>query len=231
MTYIIIIVASMAASFIVGQILKSRFKKYSKVPLMTGLSGREVAERMLAENGIHDVRVVSVPGRLTDHYNPSDRTVNLSPDVYEGHSIASAAVAAHECGHALQHAQGYAWLQFRSALVPMQQFSGKILNILFIGMFFIGNIVFHVIPLDVVILTIIACYGIFFLFSLITLPVEFDASNRALVWLKTSRVATVEEKDQAYDALKWAATTYVVAALSALAMLLYWVMIFMARRD
>ncbi len=229
--YFIIIIGSMLASLIVGQILKSRFKRYSKIPLMTGLSGKQVAERMLRENNIHDVRVVSVPGRLTDHYNPADRTVNLSPDVYDGHSIAAAAVAAHECGHAVQHAQGYAWLQFRSAMVPIQQFSGTVINAVFIGMFFIGNIVFNVIPFDIVLLTIIACYSVFFLFSLVTLPVEFDASNRALVWLKTSRVATEEEKDKAYDALKWAATTYVVAALSALAMLLYWVMIFMGRRD
>lgn len=221
----------MVASLIVGQILKSRFNKYLKVPLMTGLSGREVAERMLRENGIHDVRVVSVPGRLTDHYNPADRTVNLSPEVYEGRSVASAAVAAHECGHAVQHAQGYAWLKFRSAMVPVQQMSGTVLNFVFIGMFFIGNLVFNVIPFDVVLLTIIGCYSVFFLFSLITLPVEFDASNRALVWLKTSRVATEQEKHKAYDALKWAATTYVVAALSALAMLLYWVMIFLGRRD
>lgn len=228
---LIIIIVSMLASLIVGQVLKSRFKKYSKVPLMTGFSGREVAERMLRENNIHDVRVVSVPGRLTDHYNPSDRTVNLSPEVYEGRSIAAAAVAAHECGHAVQHAQGYTWLQFRSAMVPVQQLSGTIINFVFIGMFFLGNIVFHAIPLDIVMLTIIACYAVFFLFSLVTLPVEFDASNRALVWLKTSRVATEQEKDQAYDALKWAATTYVVAALSALAMLLYWVMQFLGSRD
>lgn len=229
--YFIIIIGSMVASLIVGQILKSRFNKYLKVPLMTGLSGKEVAERMLRENGIHDVRVVSVPGRLTDHYNPADRTVNLSPDVYEGRSVASAAVAAHECGHAVQHAQGYAWLKFRSAMVPVQQMSGTVLNFVFIGMFFIGNLVFNAIPFDVVLLTIIGCYSVFFLFSLVTLPVEFDASNRALVWLKTSRVATEQEKDKAYDALKWAATTYVVAALSALAMLLYWVMIFLGRRD
>lgn len=229
--YFIIIIGSMLASLIVGQILKSRFKKYAKVPLSTGLSGREVAERMLRENNIHDVRVVSVPGRLTDHYNPADRTVNLSPEVYEGRSISSAAVAAHECGHALQHAQGYAWLQFRSALVPVQQYSGQILNVVFIGMFFIGNMLLHAIPMEAVLITIMGCYGVFTLFSFVTLPVEFDASNRALVWLKTSKVATVEEKDQAYDALKWAAMTYVTAALSSLAMLLYWVMIFMGRRD
>jgi Zn-dependent membrane protease YugP len=229
--YLIILIGSIVASLIAGQVLKSRFAKYAKIPLQTGLSGKEVAERMLRENNIHDVRVVSVPGRLTDHYNPMDRTVNLSPEVYDGRSISSAAVAAHECGHAVQHAQGYAWLKFRSAMVPVQQMSGTIINFVFIGMFFLGNIIFQAIPLDIVMLTIIACYAVFFLFSLVTLPVEFDASNRALVWLKTSRVATVEEKDLAYDALKWAATTYVVAALSALAMLLYWVMQYLGSRD
>ncbi len=228
---IIIIIVSMLASFIVGRVLQSRFNKYAKIPLQTGLSGKEVAERMLRESNIHDVRVVSVPGRLTDHYNPADRTVNLSPEVYEGRTIAAAAVAAHECGHAVQHAQGYAWLQFRSAMVPVQQFSGTILNIVFIGMFLAGGFLFQTFPWDIVLLTIIGCYGAMALFSVVTLPVEFDASRRALVWLKTSRVATVEEKDQAYDALKWAAMTYVIAALSALAMLLYWVMIFMGRRD
>lgn len=227
----IIIIASMLASFIVGKILQSKFTKYTKVPLATGLSGKEVAERMLRESNIHDVRVVSVPGRLSDHYNPMDRTVNLSPEVYEGRTIAAAAVAAHECGHAVQHANGYAWLQFRSALVPVQQYSGQILNVIFIGMMFLGGFVSQLVSWDIVILTIIGCYGAMALFSVVTLPVEFDASKRALVWLKTSRVATVEEKDQAYDALKWAAMTYVIAALSALSMLLYWVMIYMGRRD
>jgi len=229
--FLVIIIGSMVASFIVGKILQSKFNKYTKVPLGTGLSGREVAERMLRENNIHDVRVVSVPGRLTDHYNPMDRTVNLSPEVYEGRTIAAAAVAAHECGHALQHAQGYAWLKFRSAMVPVQQFSGTILNFVFIGMFLMGGFLFEAFPWDIVILTIIGCYGAMALFSVVTLPVEFDASNRALVWLKTSRVATEEEKGQAYDALKWAAMTYVIAALSALSMLLYWVMVYMGRRD
>lgn len=227
----IIIIGSMVASFIVGKILQSKFNKYTKVPLATGLSGREVAERMLRESNIHDVRVVSVPGRLTDHYNPADRTVNLSPEVYEGRTIAAAAVAAHECGHAVQHAQGYAWLQFRSALVPVQQFSGTILNFIFIGMMLLGGFVNQLFSWDIVILTIIGCYGAMALFSLVTLPVEFDASNRALIWLKSSRVATVEEKDKAYDALKWAAMTYVIAALSALSMLLYWVMVYFGRRD
>lgn len=231
MLYWIILIASIAASFIVGQILKSRFNKYAQIPLATGLSGKEVAERMLRENNIHDVRVVSVPGRLTDHYNPADRTVNLSPDVYDGRSIAAAAVAAHECGHAVQHAQGYAWLNFRSALVPLQHYSGTILNVIFIGMFLLGNIVLQAIPISAVLLTIIACYAAMTLFSLVTLPVEFDASNRALIWLKQSRVATVQEKDQAYDALKWAAMTYVIAALSSLAMLLYYVMLYMGGRS
>lgn len=227
----IIFIGSMLASWGVGYVLKSRMKKYGKVPLSTGLSGKEVAERMLAEYNIHDVRVVSVPGRLTDHYNPMDKTVNLSPDVYSDRSIAAAAIAAHECGHAVQHAQAYRWLTFRSTLVPLQQASGQILNILFLVMFLGGFLLFKLIPISTVLLVVIAAYAITTLFSFVTLPVEFDASNRALAWLKASRIANSEEKTQAQDALKWAAMTYVVAALSSLAMLLYYVMLFMGNRD
>lgn len=229
--FFIIMIGGMLASLIVGKVLESRIKKYNKVGMQNGMSGREVALKMLDEYNIHDVRVVSVPGRLTDHYNPMDKTVNLSPEVYEGRSIAAAAIAAHECGHAVQHAQGYAALKFRSAMVPIQQFSGQILSILFWGMFLAGNLLFNTIGWDVILLTIIGAYGVMTLFSLVTLPVEFDASARAVKWLEASRVATPQEKTQATDALKWAAMTYVVAALTSLAMLLYWVMIFMGRRD
>lgn len=229
--FFVIIIASMLASWGVGFILKRRMKKYGEVPLTNGMSGREVALQMLSEYNIHDVKVVSVPGRLTDHYNPMDKTVNLSPDVYSGRSIAAAAIAAHECGHAVQHAQAYKWLTFRSTLVPIQQASGQILNILFLVMFLGGFLLLKVIPIDAVLLTIIGAYGVMTLFSFVTLPVEFDASNRALAWLENSRVATQPEKAQAKDALKWAAMTYVIAALSSLAMLLYYVMIFMGRRD
>lgn len=229
--FFIIMIGGMLASLIVGKVLESRIKKYNKVGMQNGMSGREVALKMLDEYNIHDVRVVSVPGKLTDHYNPMDKTVNLSPDVYEGRSIAAAAIAAHECGHAVQHAQGYAALKFRSAMVPIQQFSGQILSVLFWGMFLAGNLLFDTLGWDVILLTIIGAYGVMTLFSLVTLPVEFDASARAVKWLEASRVATPQEKTQATDALKWAAMTYVIAALTSLAMLLYWVMIFMGRRD
>lgn len=221
----------MLASMIVGWVLKTRLKKYDKVALSSGLSGREVAETMLREYNIHDVKVTSVPGRLTDHYNPANKTVNLSPDVYNGRSISSAAIAAHECGHAVQHATAYKWLTMRSQMVPIQNASGQILNIIFLAMFFGGFILLKAIPIDAVLLTIIACYGVVTLFSFVTLPVEFDASNRAVYWLEASGIATGKEKEQAKDALKWAAMTYVVAALSALSMLLYYVMMFMGRRD
>lgn len=229
--YWIIIIGSMLASFIVGKILESRIKKYNKVGMQNGMSGRDIALKMLDEYNIHDVRVVSVPGKLTDHYNPMDKTVNLSPEVYEGRSISAAAIAAHECGHAVQHAQGYAPLKFRSAMVPVQQFSGQILSVLFLIMFVAGGLVFKIFSFDIILLTIIGAYGVMALFSLVTLPVEFDASARAVKWLEASRIANPTEKEQATDALKWAAMTYVVAALSSLAMLLYWVMLFMGRRD
>ncbi|HHL53149.1 MAG TPA: zinc metallopeptidase [Flammeovirgaceae bacterium] len=231
MGLIVIFVVFMIISLVVNGRLKSKFKKYSQIPIRGGLSGREVAEQMLADNGIHDVKVVSVPGHLTDHYNPANKTVNLSPEVYEGRSIAAAAVAAHECGHAVQHATAYKMLALRSALVPLQAISAKILNFLFIAMFFGGFIIFRTFPVDLVLLTIIGAYGVFTLFAFVTLPVEFDASRRALAWIEARGIVTSQEYEGARDALKWAAMTYVVVALSSLATLLYYIMVFLGNRD
>ena len=219
------------ASWIVSSQLKSRFKKYSKSILPSGLSGREVAEKMLNDNGITNVKVLSLPGQLSDHYNPSNKTVNLSPEVYGGRSVAAAAVSAHECGHAIQHAKAYAPLKMRSALVPLQNVSAKLLNIIFIGMFAGAMILPGLISFDLALLVIIACYGIFAAFALITLPVEINATQRALAWLNNAGITGGRNHQEAKDALKWAAYTYVVAALSALATLLYYILIFFSRRD
>jgi hypothetical protein len=221
----------MLLSWIVGAQLKSRFKKYSKIPVNFGITGRNVAERMLRENGIYDVKVISVEGQLTDHYNPMDKTVNLSPDVYNGNSVAAAAVAAHECGHAVQHATAYAPLKLRSALVPIQNVSSKVMNFIFLAMFFGAFAFQRIFSFDLALMVIIACYGIFTLFAFITLPVEINASQRALAWLNDANITGDDTHPQAKDALKWAAYTYVVAALSSLAMLLYYVFLFMGRRD
>lgn len=229
--FLLIIIGSVLASLAVGFVLKRRLKKYEKVALQAGLSGKEVAETMLREYNIHDVKVISVEGRLTDHYNPANKTVNLSPDVYNGRNISAAAVAAHECGHAVQHATAYTWLTMRSQMVPIQNASGQILSFIFIAMFVGGMFLQNAFPVDLMLIVIMACYGVFTLFSFVTLPVEFDASNRAVQWLEASGVATPQEKVMAKDALKWAAMTYVVAALSSLAMLLYYVMIYMSRRN
>jgi len=220
-----------AVGTIVGMILsarlKSKFSHYSQVGLSSGLSGREVAEKMLKDNGIHDVQVVSVNGFLSDHYNPQNKTVNLSPEVFNGRSVASAAVAAHECGHAVQHATSYSMLRFRSAIVPIVQFAAsaqQFLLILALGvMGATGN-------QTILLLTIIAFF-ITTLFSLVTLPVEFDASNRALAWLNNSGLTHGEEYRGAKDALWWAAMTYVAAALSALAMLIYLILRYMGNRE
>jgi len=186
---------------------------------------------MLRENEINDVSVISVQGQLTDHYNPVDKTVNLSQDVYNGNSVAAAAVAAHETGHAIQHARAYAPLKLRSALVPVQNISAKVMNIIFIAMFF-GAFAFQkIFSFELALIVIIACYGIFTLFAMITLPVEINASQRALAWLNNSNVTGYDTAHQAKDALKWAAYTYVVAALGSLAMLLYYIFLFMGRRD
>lgn len=211
-------------SLIVSGIMKKKFKKYSKTALMSGLSGREAAEKMLSDHGIHNVKVMCVPGELTDHYNPSNKTVNLSPDVYEGRSTASVAVATHECGHAVQHAQSYSMLQLRTTLVPLQNISAQVMNIIVMvglfGGFFMGG---SMAMWTTMIYVIIAAYAVFTLFSFVTLPVEFDASKRALQWIKDNRIANNTEYDESKDALKWAAMTYVVAALGSLATLLYYV--------
>lgn len=217
------------ASLIVQWRFKSKFNKYAEVPLLSGMSGREVAERMLRDNGIYDVQVTSVDGQLTDHYNPETKTVNLSPDVYHSRSVASAAVAAHECGHALQHAKAYGWLSLRTAMVPAINVASTITQwTLMIGVLLL--IFMHnplILALGVGALALVTC------FSFITLPVEFDASSRALSWLNNnySVMQTREEHEQAKDALWWAAMTYVVAALGALATLLYYASFLLNRRN
>lgn len=226
---ILIVIVFAALGFIVSRKLKSKFKKYSQTSLKANLSGKEIAELMLADNNVGDVRVVSVEGQLTDHYNPANKTVNLSPDVYYGRNAAAAAVAAHECGHAIQHATSYAWLNLRSAMVPVQNASGKILNVVLIASLFGGA--FIGLPYELIGFIIVGAYGIMTLFTLVTLPVEFDASARALAWVKERNVVTREEYAMSKDALKWAAMTYVVAALAALATLAYYIMIFFGNRD
>jgi uncharacterized protein len=216
---------------IVSGRLKSKFRKYSQTRLAQNLTGAEIARLMLADNGIHDVKVISVPGQLTDHYNPVNKTVNLSEEVYNGRNAAAAAVASHECGHAVQHATAYSMLELRSAMVPVQNLTSKIMNIIFFAMMFGAFAVKGLLSFDIAILVIIGCYAVFALFALITLPVEFDASRRALAWIENRGIVNRQEHDMAKDALKWAAMTYVVAAIAALASLLYWVMIFLGRRD
>ncbi len=225
----VIFIGFMLLSWIVSSTLKSKFKKYSKIPLNYGLTGRDVADKMLRDNGIYDVKIVSVPGQLSDHYNPKTRTVNLSPEVYGGRSISSAAVAAHECGHAIQHATGYAPLEMRSALVPIQNVSAKVLNIIFIAMLLGGFLLPAFLPITLALQIIISCYAMFTLFAFVTLPVEINATQRALTWLNSSGIATGAIHDKAKDALRWAAYTYVVAALSSLVTLLYYVMIYVGR--
>ena len=220
----------MIASWAVSTRLKNKFRKYSQVALGSGLSGREIAELMLRDNGIYDVTVTSVQGKLTDHYNPANKTVNLSPDVYNGRSAAAAAVAAHECGHAVQHAKAYRWLEFRSAMVPIQNVSARVINFIFIAMF-IGAFGLQMFNPQFAILIIIGCYSVFTLFAFVTLPVEYDASNRALAWIKDRNIVDEREHAMAKDALNAAASTYLVAALGALATLLYYVMIFLGSRD
>lgn len=213
-------------SMLVQSILKSRFAAFSKIPLSTRLTGKEVAEKMLRENGIYDVQVVSVQGFLTDHYNPVNKTINLSPEVYSNYSVAAAAIAAHETGHAIQHASAYAWLTLRSKLVPAVQFSSSIVNwILLIGVVMAssGN--------TTLLLVGIGLFATTVLFSLVTLPVEFDASRRALAWLQHTNVTNAQEYPKAKSALTWAAMTYVVAALAAVVTLIQYVMIYLGGRD
>ena len=206
---------------IVSSQLKSKVKKYSQIATISGLSGKEIAEKMLTDNSISDVKVISVPGKLTDHYNPTDRTINLSPDVYQGRHVSAAAIAAHECGHAVQHATAYQWLEMRSQMVPIVNFSNRMMSTVFI----IGLIGGSFIDLgwQNMLMFFIILQAIVTAFTLITLPVEFDASRRALIWLKSSNITNDEEVVFAEDALKWAASTYLVAALAAVTYLLYYI--------
>lgn len=220
--YYVILGAIFLASWLVSNRLQSKFAHYSQVQLRNGMSGKEIAEKMLHDNGIYDVKVTHVPGQLTDHYNPLDKTVNLSEAVYNQRNAAAAAVAAHECGHAVQHAQAYAWLNLRSKLVPAVNISSNLSNILIIVGFLLGAAAKVGFGYWVAVAGV-ALFAITTLFTLITLPVEYDASNRALAWLKNKNMVTREEYAGAEDSLKWAARTYVVAALGSLAQLLYWV--------
>jgi uncharacterized protein len=226
---ILIVIVFALLGFVVSRKLKSKFNKYSQTALRANLSGKEIAELMLADNNIYDVKVLSVEGQLTDHYNPMNKTVNLSPDVYYGRNAAAAAVAAHECGHAVQHATSYAWLKMRSAMVPLQNISGKILNVVLIASLFGGFALGF--PIELIGAIVVGSYGVLTLFTLVTLPVEFDASNRALAWVKERNIVTADEYAMSKDALKWAAMTYVVAALAALTTLAYYIMIFFGNRD
>lgn len=232
--YYIIIGISMLVSWLVSSKLKSKFAYYSQVHLRNGMSGKEVAEKMLRDNGINDVKVISVPGQLTDHYNPADKTVNLSEGVYMQRNAAAAAVAAHECGHAVQHAVGYSMLKLRSTLVPMVNISSNLMQFVLIGGILLmtatrtidnpnGN--------TTVLAIGVALFAVTTLFSFITLPVEYDASNRAMKWLKDTGTVTAEEYVGVKDSLTWAARTYVVAALGSLAQLLYWASLLMGRRN
>lgn len=223
--YWLIFIVFMLLSWLVSARLKSKFRKYSKEPLAGGMTGRNVAEKMLRDNNITDVTVQSVQGQLTDHYNPLKKTINLSRDVYSGASIAAAAVAAHETGHALQHAQSYAWLNMRSKLAPVVSFSSNWIQwVLIAGLVLINS-------RPEILLIGIVLFAITTLFSVITLPVEINASKRALAWLSDSGITYSETQEKAKDALKWAAYTYVIAALGSLASLIYYIMIFMGARD
>ncbi len=222
--YLILAGLLMLVSWLVSNRLKNKFELYSKLQLQNGMSGKEIAERMLSDHGITDVQVISVEGQLTDHYNPADKTVNLSEAVYNQRNAAAAAVAAHECGHAVQHATAYSWLEMRSKLVPVVSVASSYIQWILIG----GILMMRTFPQ--LLLVGIVLFAATTLFSLITLPVEYDASNRALAWLENKQMLNREEQDGAKDALKWAARTYVVAAIGSIATLLYYVMIYMNRR-
>lgn len=227
----IISILFMGIGMLVSWRLKNKFTAYSRIPSQSGKTGREIAEQMLRDNGITDVRVISVEGQLTDHYNPMKKTVNLSRDVYMGANAAAAAVAAHECGHALQHAAGYKPLELRSMMVPVQNASGMIINIIMMATVFGGAFLFGVFPTTLVLTIIVIAYAGMALFSVITLPVEFDASKRALAWIEKSGHATPQELERSRDALKWAALTYVVAALGAIATVVYYASQLLGRRN
>ena len=226
MGYMVLAGILMLIGMVVSGRLKSKFHEYSQIPLDSGLSGKEVAERMLRENNINDVQVVSVGGFLSDHYNPQNKTVNLSPDVYAGRSISAAAVAAHECGHAVQHATAYSMLQFRSALVPVVTITTNLSQwIILAGLGVLGFGIAN----QTLLLVGIVLFAFSTLFSLVTLPVEYDASARALRWMENTGLTSRREHDQAADALKWAARTYLVAAISSIATLVYYILIFTNR--
>ncbi|MDN3708423.1 zinc metallopeptidase [Myroides ceti] len=217
----------MLASWLVGQQLQRKFETYSKIHLRNGMSGAEIAQKMLNDHGIYDVKVISTPGRLTDHYNPADKTVNLSEAVYNQRNAAAAAVAAHEVGHAVQHATAYSWLQMRSKMVPVVSIASNLVQwVLLAGVIMIASF-----NNSIVLLIGIVLFAITTVFSIVTLPVEYDASNRALKWLQTKNMVSQEEFAGAKDSLKWAARTYVVAALASIGTLLYYVMLYMGRRE
>ena len=231
LSFYIIIGAISLFSWLISQKLKSKFKHYSKIQLRNGLSGKEIAEKMLNDNGIFDVKVISTPGKLTDHYNPTNKTVNLSESVYNLRNASAAAIAAHEVGHAVQHAQAYKWLQLRSNLVPIVGVTSKFSQWLVIGGIILGAASGSTGIGFLIAIIGLAMMAVATLFSFITLPVEYDASNRALGWLKSNNMLTTNEQDGAKDALKWAARTYLVAALGSLAMLLYWGFRILGSRD
>lgn len=225
--YFIIFIVLMILSFVVQRTLTSRMEKYSKIPLRSGMSGKDVAYKMLRDNGINDVEVTCIPGTLTDHYDPTKKTVNLSAGVYEGRSVASAAVAAHECGHAVQHATAYRWLTMRSRMVPAVQFGSQFSQwILLAGILLLG---FSQVIGQWVLIIGIVLFALTTLFSIITLPVEYNASERAVAWLDDNAITSGEETAQVKDGLKWAARTYLIAAVSSLATLLYYIMILTRR--
>ena len=223
--YLIIIGATFLTSMLISGMLKRRFHEYSQIPIR--LTGAQIAEDMLRQNGINDVRVVSVPGQLTDHYDPMKKTVNLSEPVYHANSVAAAAVAAHECGHALQHQQAYVWLGFRSKMVPAVEFSSKILNYIMIA----GLLGIGLMQSPTMLWIWVGLFAVTTLFTIVTLPVEFDASRRALVWLESSGLAASMEHEKAKNALFWAAMTYVAAAVGSVAQLVYFLMLVLGRRD
>lgn len=224
--YYILILITLGLSYYVSWKLKSKFQTYSKMQLSNGMTGKQIAEKMLADNGITDVRVISTEGELTDHYNPVNKTVNLSQVVYYERNAAAAAVAAHECGHAVQHKIGYSWLKFRSRMVPMVNISSNLSTWLILG----GMFLYMYMNIPYVLMFGIFALAIVTLFTFITLPVEYDASNRALIWMEKSGILASQERSAAKDALKWAARTYLVAALSALSQLVYYLSIFLGSR-
>lgn len=223
--YLLIMGVTVVASMLISGMLKRRFSEYSKIPLP--MTGAQVAEQMLRQNGIHDVQVISVPGQLTDHYDPMKRTVNLSEPVYHVNSVAAAAVAAHECGHAIQHKEAYKWLEFRSKMVPAVQFSSNLLNFIMIAGFLGAGLM----QSTTVLWVWVGLFAVTTLFSVVTLPVEFDASRRALIWLEGSGLAASMEQEKAKNALFWAAMTYVAAAVGSVAQLLYFLMMALGRRE